>query len=47
VGMTVDMTLRQWSMKTARRDATAAIDRGSVTFTPRIGLGFMGFDVAY
>jgi hypothetical protein len=47
VGMTIDMTLRQWSSRVARRDATAAIDRGSVKFTPRIGLGFMGFDVAY
>ena len=47
VGMTIDMTLRQWSTRVAKRDATAAVDRGSVKFTPRIGLGFLGFDAAY
>jgi hypothetical protein len=46
-GMIVDMTLRQWSSRIARRDAAAAIDRGAVTFTPRIGVGFLGFNVAY
>ena len=47
VGMIVDQTIRHFAASGAGRDAAAAIDRGSVNFTPRIGLGFMGFDVAY
>ncbi len=46
-GMVVDQTIRHWSAANARRDAARAIDEGRVTFTPRIGVGFMGFDVAY
>jgi hypothetical protein len=46
-GMVVDQTIRHWSAARARREAATAIDEGRVTFTPRVGIGFMGFDVAY
>ncbi len=46
-GMTLDQTLRHWSAAVARRDAAGAIDSGAVTFTPKIGLGVLGFQVAY
>ncbi len=47
VGMTVDQTLRHWSAAAARRDAAGAINSGSVKFTPRVGLGVLGFEIAY
>jgi len=47
VGMTLDQTLRHWSAAAARRDAVRAIDAGTVTFTPKVGLGVLGFQVAY
>jgi hypothetical protein len=46
-GMVLDQTLRHWSAAISRREAAKAIDEGSVTFSPRIGIGFMGFDVAW
>jgi hypothetical protein len=47
VGMIVDQTLRHWSAADARRDATRAIDARRVTFTPKVGLGVLGFEVSY
>ncbi len=46
-GMVIDQTIRHWSAAHARREAAQAVDEGRVTFTPRIGLGFMGFGAAY
>jgi len=46
-GMVIDQTIRHWSAANARRGASRAVDEGRVTFAPRVGLGFMGFDVAY
>ena len=46
-GMVVDQTIRHWSAAAARRGAARAIDDGRVQVTPRIGTGFMGFNVAY
>jgi hypothetical protein len=46
-GMVVDQTIRHWSSADARRGAARAIDAGRVQITPRIGTGFMGFNVAY
>jgi hypothetical protein len=46
-GMVVDQTIRHWSAATARRGAARAIDDGRVQVTPRIGTGFMGFNVAW
>jgi hypothetical protein len=46
-GMVIDQAIRHWSAASARRGATRAIDEGRATFTPRLGPGFMGFDVAY
>ncbi len=46
-GMVIDQTLRHWSAANARRSATRAVDEGRATFTPRVGLGFLGFEVAY
>jgi hypothetical protein len=46
-GMVLDQTLRHWSAAIARREAAAAVESGTVSFTPRIGIGFMGFDIAY
>jgi hypothetical protein len=46
-GMVLDQTIRHWSAARARREAARAIDDGRVTFTPHVGIGFMGFDVAY
>jgi hypothetical protein len=46
-GMVVDQTIRHWSAANARRGASRAVDEGRATFTPRVGPGFMGFDVAY
>jgi len=43
----VDQTLRHWSAAAARRDAARAVDAGGVTFTPRVGLGTLGFQIAY
>jgi len=46
-GMVIDQTIRHWSAAGARRGAARAIDEGGVAFTPRVGPGFMGFDMAY
>lgn len=46
-GVIVDQVVRHWSSTSAGHEATERIDNGSVKFTPRIGVGFMGFDVAY
>jgi hypothetical protein len=46
-GMILDQTIRHWSAAVSRREAAQAIDEGRVTFSPRLGIGFMGFDVAY
>jgi hypothetical protein len=46
-GVIVDGIIRWWSAQDAGRAATGLVDSGSVKFTPRIGIGFMGFDVAY
>lgn len=46
-GMVLDQTLRHWSAAISRREAARAIDEGRVTFTPRVGIGFMGFDIAW
>jgi hypothetical protein len=46
-GMVIDQTIRHWSAATARREAVRAVEDGQVRFTPRIGIGFMGFDIAY
>jgi hypothetical protein len=46
-GMVIDQAIRFWSAANARRGATRAIDEGRATFTPRVGPGFMGFDLAY
>ena len=46
-GMVIDQTIRHWSAADARRGADRAIDEGRATFTPRVGPGFLGFDVAY
>ena len=47
IGLTIDQTLRHWSAAAARRDAAGFVDAGSVTFTPRVGLGTLGFEIAY
>ena len=46
-GMIVDQTLRHWSAAIGRRQAAKAIDENRVTFTPRLGPGFMGFGIAW
>jgi hypothetical protein len=46
-GAIVDGIIRWWSSQAAGQEATRLVDSGSVKFTPRIGPGFMGFDVAY
>jgi hypothetical protein len=46
-GMVIDQTLRHWSAADARRKAAKAVETGRVTFTPRLGPGFMGIDIAY
>ncbi len=46
-GMIVDAIIRSWAARDAGSGATRLIDTGAVKFTPRIGLGFMGFDVAF
>jgi hypothetical protein len=46
-GMIVDGIIRHWAAGSARREATSRIDSGTVKFTPRVGIGFMGFDLAY
>jgi hypothetical protein len=46
-GMIVDQIVRHWAAGSARREATSRIDKGDVKFTPRVGIGFMGFDIAY
>jgi hypothetical protein len=46
-GMVIDQTLRHWSSARARREAVHFIDEGRATFTPRVGIGFIGFDVAW
>lgn len=46
-GVIVDRIIRHWSSAAAGRDATDLVDKGGVKFTPRLGVGFMGFDAAY
>jgi len=46
-GVIVDQIIRHWAARAANTEATSRIDSGSVKFTPRIGIGFMGFNVAY
>lgn len=46
-GVIVDRIIRHWSSAAVGRDATDLVDKGGVKFTPRLGVGFMGFDAAY
>jgi hypothetical protein len=46
-GMVIDQIVRQWASAHARGEAVQAVDQGKVQFTPRIGIGFMGFGVRY
>ena len=46
-GLVLDQTLRHWSAAVSRRQAAKAIDENRVTFTPRLGPGFMGFGIAW
>ena len=46
-GAIINGIIRSWSSQAAGQEATRQIDAGSVKFTPRISVGFMGFDVAY
>ncbi len=46
-GAIIDGIIRWWSSQAAGQGATRQVDSGSLKFTPRIGIGFMGFDVAY
>ncbi len=46
-GAVLDQTVRHWASDHARRGAVDAVDQGRVQFTPRIGVGFMGFDIRY
>ena len=46
-GAIVDGIIRSWSSQHAGKEATGLVDSGAVKFTPRIGIGFMGLDVAY
>jgi hypothetical protein len=46
-GMVLDQTLRHWSAAIARREAASTVEDGRVSFTPRVGIGFMGFDIAW
>jgi hypothetical protein len=46
-GFVIDQIVRHAASSHARGAATRAIDLGKVTFTPRIGIGFMGFDLQY
>ena len=47
VGMLLDQTLRHWSAAISRREAAKQIDEDRVTFTPKLGPGFMGFAIAW
>jgi len=46
-GAVVDLIIRQWSASNARQEATGRVDSGTVKFTPRIGIGAVGFSIAY
>jgi len=46
-GLLVDLLVRNWASRDAGKEATQKIDGGGVTFTPRIGVGFLGFNAAY
>ncbi len=46
-GAILDGIIRSWSSREAGREAARLVDSGTVKFTPRVGIGFMGFDVAY
>jgi hypothetical protein len=46
-GFVIDQVVRHAASSHARGEATRAVDLGKVTFTPRIGIGFMGFDLRY
>ncbi|MFI5369445.1 MAG: hypothetical protein ACHQ1F_10595 [Spirochaetia bacterium] len=46
-GLIVDQTIRHWASAHAKGEAVQAVDQGKVQFTPRIGIGFMGFGLEY
>jgi hypothetical protein len=46
-GIVAGQLVKHWASEHAREEATQAVDREKVTFTPRIGVGFMGFDLRY
>ena len=46
-GFVIDQIVRHFASTHARREATRAVDLQRVTFTPQIGIGFMGFDLRY
>ena len=46
-GVVVDQVVRHWAASDAANAATRNIDQGAVTFTPRIGVGAFGFELAY
>ena len=46
-GVVVDQIVRHWASGSARQEATGRIDSGTVKFTPRIGIGALGFSIAY
>jgi hypothetical protein len=46
-GLVIDQIVRQLASAHARGEAVQAVDQDKVRFTPRIGIGFMGFDIRY
>jgi hypothetical protein len=46
-GFVIDQIVRHVASSHARGEATRAVDLQKVTFTPQIGIGFMGFDIRY
>jgi hypothetical protein len=43
----VDQFVRHWAASAARSEATNRVDSSAVKFTPRLGVGFMGFNISY
>jgi hypothetical protein len=46
-GVIVDQIVRHWSSGSAKDEAKNRIDSGAVKFTPRVGIGALGFNIAY
>jgi hypothetical protein len=46
-GLVIDQIVRHAASSHARDEAVKAVDQGKPVFTPRIGAGFMGFNVRY